>query len=190
MKICNDRYLIQSHSQVLIQTDPSRKGWGAVCQGISTGAHWSKEEQLLHINVLELKAVKLALLNFNKQKSLKAVHFSSRQHHWPILPRENGGDGEPNVSEIKKRNLAVSLETPDHNYLRISSKFFECGGRLAVSKQQGPSERKLCPKVFQQVCQRRGTPKVYLFASRLSHQLPQYFASKPDPFSQGIDTLR
>ena len=74
-KVCNGRYLIQSHSQVLIQTDASRKRWGAVCQGISTGGKWSKEEQLLHINVLELKAVKLALLTFNKQKSLEVVHF-------------------------------------------------------------------------------------------------------------------
>ena len=67
--------MIQSQSQVLIQTDVSKKGWSAVHQGISTGGQWSKEKQLLHINVLELKAVKLALLTFNKQKSLKAVHF-------------------------------------------------------------------------------------------------------------------
>ena len=75
LKIYNGRYLIHSHSQVLIQADASRKGWGAVCQGISTGGQWSKEEELLHINVLEMKAVKLALLTFNKQKSLKAVHI-------------------------------------------------------------------------------------------------------------------
>ena len=45
LKICNGRCLIQSHSQL---TNASRKGWGAVCQGISRGK-WSKEEQLLHI---------------------------------------------------------------------------------------------------------------------------------------------
>ena len=39
------------------------------------GREKSKEDQLLHINVLELKAVKLALLTVIKQKSLKAVHF-------------------------------------------------------------------------------------------------------------------
>ena len=27
----------------LIQTDESRKGWGAACQEISTGGQWSKE---------------------------------------------------------------------------------------------------------------------------------------------------
>ena len=75
LKICNGCYLILSQSQVLIQTDASRKRWGAVCQRISTVEQWPKEEQLLHINVLELKAVKLALLTFNKQTSLKVVHF-------------------------------------------------------------------------------------------------------------------
>ena len=60
---------------MLIQTDASRKGWGAVCQCISTGGQWPNEEQLLHIDVLELKTVKLAFLTFNKQKYLKAVHF-------------------------------------------------------------------------------------------------------------------
>ena len=39
------------------------------------GGQWSMEEHLLHINVLELKAIKLALLIFSEQKSLKAVHF-------------------------------------------------------------------------------------------------------------------
>ena len=34
LKICNGRYLIQSHNQLLIQTDALRKGGGAVCQGI------------------------------------------------------------------------------------------------------------------------------------------------------------
>ena len=34
-----------------------------------------KEEQLLHINALELKAVKLEYLTSSKQKSLKVVHF-------------------------------------------------------------------------------------------------------------------
>ena len=35
-----------------------------------------------------------------------------------------------------------------------------------------PSEWKLCPKVFQYVCQRRGMPKIDLLASRLSHNYP------------------
>ena len=44
--------------------------------------------------------------------------------------------------------------------------------------------------MFQHVCQRRRTPKVDLLPSRLSHQLPQYFAWKPDLSSQGKDALQ
>ena len=137
--------MIQSHSQVLIKTDASRKRWGAVCQGKSTGGQWPKEEQLLHINLTELKAIKLALLIFNKQKPLKPVHFQIDSTTALLYLVKmvcvcvwGGGDREPNVTEIKHRNLTESLETPDHNYCRIPSNFFECGSRLAVSKQQGP----------------------------------------------------
>ena len=86
------------------------KGWGVVCQGISTGEQCLKEEQLLRINVLELKAVKLALLTFNKQKSLKAVHFQIDN-----ITLWKWGNREPNDTETRQRNLAVSFETPDHN---------------------------------------------------------------------------
>ena len=44
-------------------------------KGYQQGGQWSIEEHLLLINVLELKAIKLALLIFIEQKSLKAVHF-------------------------------------------------------------------------------------------------------------------
>ena len=86
--------------------------------------------------------------------------------------------------------MAVSLEKPDH----ITAEYLP--GSLNVEadwqsrNSRNPSKWKLCPKVFKQVCQRRGMPKIDLFASRLSHQLLQYFAWKPDPFSQGTDVLQ
>ena len=49
LKICNGCYLILSHSQVLVQADASKKGWGTVCKGISTGGQclgvWTKLEK-------------------------------------------------------------------------------------------------------------------------------------------------
>ena len=52
------------------------------------------------------------------------------------------------------------------------------------------SGRKLCPKIFQQVCQRKSMLKIDLFAPRLSLKLPQYFAWISDPFSQGTDAIQ
>ena len=64
-------------------------------KGYQEGANGqcSKEEQLLHINVLERKAVKLALLTFNKQSSLKAVHFQIENTTTLLYLVKIGGTG-------------------------------------------------------------------------------------------------
>ena len=66
LELCNGPALIQPRAEVLIQTDASTKGWGATCNGISTGGMWSVQEMKNHINVLELLAIKLAVQTFSK----------------------------------------------------------------------------------------------------------------------------
>ena len=55
--------------------DASKKGCGAVRQGIPAGGEWNFQEQQLYINVLEMKAVKLALLAYHKHFQIKAINF-------------------------------------------------------------------------------------------------------------------
>ena len=50
----------QDHS-IHLFTDSSSEGWGAHSEQTSTKSMWSDKERRLHINVLELKAVSLAL---------------------------------------------------------------------------------------------------------------------------------
>ena len=64
----NGRTVIQTPVQVLIQSDASLTGWGAVCEGVSTGGSWNSQEQLLHINCLELLAAELAMKTFLKSR--------------------------------------------------------------------------------------------------------------------------
>ena len=54
---------------IIITTDASKKGWGAVHQSLQTNGRWSQRESLHHINYLELKASLLALKTFLKGKS-------------------------------------------------------------------------------------------------------------------------
>ena len=74
-RLSNGRKIQQQESQLTIQTDASTKGWGAHCNGISTGEKWSKKEQQHHINVLELVAVKFAILTFTKNLSNLTIHI-------------------------------------------------------------------------------------------------------------------
>ena len=48
---------------------------GEVCLGIPTEGEWNLQEQQLDINVLEMKAITLALLAYHKQFQMKAIYF-------------------------------------------------------------------------------------------------------------------
>ena len=53
----NGRSIISPSPDLVITTDASLQGWGAVCQGAHTRGLWSQQESnSLHINALELKA--------------------------------------------------------------------------------------------------------------------------------------
>src|SRR4029434_5899993 len=50
--------------RVVVTTDASTRGWGAVCEGRGVNGLWSATEAASHINVLELRTVLLALQHF------------------------------------------------------------------------------------------------------------------------------
>ena len=56
-------------------TDASLMGWGAVCRGTKTGGPWSREEQSLHINCLEMLAAFLAFKCFFREEKSIHVHL-------------------------------------------------------------------------------------------------------------------
>ena len=51
---------------ITIYADASLEGWGASMGNVSTGGAWLPDEKLMDINVLELKAILLALKSFVK----------------------------------------------------------------------------------------------------------------------------
>ena len=56
-------------SEMVITSDGSKMGWSSTCGNLSTNDRWSHQENLLHINVLELKAAFLAIQAFLKHQS-------------------------------------------------------------------------------------------------------------------------
>ena len=56
----------QEHN-TLIFTDASNQGWGAHLENMTVSGNWTDQGKLLHINVLELKAVFLALKSFQNK---------------------------------------------------------------------------------------------------------------------------
>ena len=60
--------ITQSHNepQLTITSDASLKGWGAECEGVSTGGSWTALEATNHINYLEMMAAFLGLKTFGQ----------------------------------------------------------------------------------------------------------------------------
>jgi ribonuclease HI len=61
------RVLNRNNPQVVLQTDASLLGWGAVMNDSKTGGRWNYDEKENHINYLELLAVCYALKAFQYQ---------------------------------------------------------------------------------------------------------------------------
>ena len=77
------------HPNICIQ-----KGLGAVCQGTTTGGTWSYQERTKHINLLELIAVKFAILTFTRGKSVTTVHLQiGNMTALPCFLKMGGGGG-------------------------------------------------------------------------------------------------
>ena len=64
LTLCNGRSLIFPPPRIIISSDASLQGWGVSCHRLRTAGPWSKEEKKFHMNVAELRAVKLAIMSF------------------------------------------------------------------------------------------------------------------------------
>ena len=88
--------------QLIIKTDAPKKGWGAVCQGITTGGTWSYQEKKKHIKVLELIAVRFAILNFTREKIGNKNPLTNKQYSSSVLLGKNGETHSQELLQVAK----------------------------------------------------------------------------------------
>ena len=143
-----------------------QKRLGAVCRRIKTGGLWSKKVQDLHINQLELLAIKSAILTFNQ----KAEYVS----HTYLM--KMGRTKNPELMQHSKeiwefllgQGIMITAEHLPGN--------LNCKADWESRHQKDSSEWKLYPLIFSKICQMLGKkPETDLLASRLSNQLPRYY---------------
>ena len=189
MRFCNGRNFSQLNPQAIIQTDASLTAWGAVCNGVQTSGQWSEEERTLHMNVLELLAIKMALFSFTKGKRVKAIHFQIHKKATLSYLLKMEGTKNENMNRLSKEIWHYLL---NHN-MAITAEYLPSVLNTVADresrKKTDSSEWLLHPKVFQAVSQLLGSPTIDLSAFRLCHQLPQYIAWHPDPYSEGTDAM-
>ena len=179
----------KDHS-IQLFTDASNEGWGAHLDQNSTKGLWSEWEKRLHINVLELKAVSLALRDFKDQCQNQTVLVATDNSTVVAYINKQGGTHSAEMCA-----LLWKIMTWCHHY-HITLKARHIPGCLNVmadllsrSNQVQSTEWSLHPQVFKQICRKWFTPHVDLFATHLNHKLPLYVSPIPDPRAWNIDAL-
>lgn len=174
---------------VVIESDASTWGWGAVCQNQVAQGQWQVPSRHLVSNVLELRAAFQALLAFKDVIVGKAVLLKLDNVSAVAFIRRQGG--------ARSRSLLREV-TPimvwAQKYLRRLSAVYTPGllNRRAdfLSRHSiDNNEWSLHPRVFQQVIRWSFRPEVDLFASRYNAKIRRFFSRNPCRLAMGVDAL-
>ena len=106
---------------------------GSNLSGKQHGETWSYQERTKHINVLELIAVKLAILTFTKEKSVIAIHLELDNTKALLYLVKMGGTRSQELLQVAKEIWDYLLA----NLIAVTTlltKQSEYSGRLAIQK--------------------------------------------------------
>ena len=170
-----------------MSTDASEEGWGAVCNGQSTGGRWD-EDEYRHINILELEAIYLGIQTYCRQGGLH-VHVATDSTTAMAYVRKMGGVRSPACNEVAMKIWNWAQQTGSW----VSASFLpgvqNVEADWASRHFKDNIEWALNPKVYQQICLKFGLPLVDLFASYQNAKCELYVSWGPDPYSFHCDAF-
>lgn len=175
----------------VIHTDASTEGWGASdADNPDINGRWSLQEQYYHINVLELMAIKFALLAYLPTNSgCKHVRIKSDNTTAISYINKQGGTHSMLLNDLAIDIWQVCIEYGIHlSAAHIPGKHNILADQ-ASREFRDAAEWAIPMHVFDKITDLFGVPEVDLFASRLNKKLDRYASWKPDPESTYIDAM-
>jgi len=181
--------LVSPPSQTLIFTDASEKGWGAHVDGQTFQGTWSAQEASLHINLLELRAVRLTLMALLPPPG--SVILASTDNT-TVKAYINHQGGTRSRSMMRETDLLFQLVIQHQWTLRarhIAGKLNVLADQLSRRGQVIPTEWSLDQGVADSLFLLWGKPLVDLCATQLNTKCPLYVSPVPDPQALAVDAL-
>lgn len=157
---------------IIITTDASTLGWGAVLDNQSIGGQWTQSEACHHINYLELLATFLALKRFCKDVS--KVHIRIRTDNTTTVTYLNsmGGMQSLQCDRLTKQIWLWCMQREIWvSACHVAGKNNTQADRASRHFDDN-TEWMLRQDIFLSITQLWGKPEIDLFASRLNAQLP------------------
>ena len=171
-------------------TDASNKGWGAHLGECTARGLWSKSEDDLHINLLELKAVLLALKQFEQLCWSQTILVCTDNTTVVSYINKEGGMKSGSLCALlwrllfwcNQRQIVLrARQIPGH--LNVIA------DKLSRHRQVIQTEWSLLQEVFNRLCRRWHEPEIDLFATGFNHKLPKFVSPVPDRLAWEVDAL-
>ena len=171
----NGKSLLSKEIDMIIDSDASLMGWGAVCQNQRTGGPWSQSES-------QMQAVQTFLKHKTRLSALLRLDNTSAVAYINNL----GETVSPELVDLAKSLWMWCLERNIH----ITAQHLP--GHIADAESQTMvdwSDWKLNLILFKRIVNLFGPIEVDLFASRLTAPCPVYFSWWPDPYAAATDAF-
>ena len=175
-----------------LYTDASHYGWGAHLEPTTLSFHgrWTENQSQLHINMLEMMAIRLALKQAKTFIHHSCIMISTDNTTVVSYINKQGGTHSPNLCVEVWKILNWCLEQDIVIRVRhIPGKFNILADRLSRLDKPIKTEWALDQTVANSVFQMLNFPNVDLFATRFNHRLPLYVSPVQDYKALAIDAL-
>lgn len=176
--------------KLIIHTDASSEGWGAVSDSKSANGRWNDWESKLHINVLELKAALFGLKSLAADQLNTHVRLKIDNTTAVAYINNMGGCKSPGCNSVAReiwewgifRSVWISAEhLPGANNC-LADKY----SRIFDDNTEWTISFSLYKDITVQLA---FDPTIDLFASRLNAKCSRYVSWKPDPGAEFIDAF-
>ncbi|KAI2645297.1 ORF V: Enzymatic polyprotein [Labeo rohita] len=177
----------QVSRHVVVHTDASTTGWGAVCNGQAPSGSWTGPRLLWHINCLELLAVLLALRRFLPMLHHKHVLVHTDNTATVAYINRQGGLRSRHMSQLARHLLLWSqTRLKSLRAVHIPGELNRAADQLSRQPTH-PEEWRLHPQTVQLIWSRFGEAHIDLFASPESSHCQLYYSLSEAPI--GRDAL-
>ena len=182
----NGSPIVPPAPDLVIFTDASKVGWGAVCDKVKKNGKWTAQDRALHINVLELKGAFLAVQALLKNQSHKTVNLNMDNSTAVAYINHKGGT---HSMELTQLTLAL-WDWCIHRNIYLIAHYVPGKTNILADLESrvflDQTDWKLDHQVIQPFLSQCRTD---LFATRLTRQLKQYISWRPDPEACDTDAL-
>ncbi|KAL0164569.1 hypothetical protein M9458_040322, partial [Cirrhinus mrigala] len=177
----------QVSRHLVVYTDASSTGWGAVCNGQAASGSWTGPRLQWHINCLELLAVLLALHRFRPMLRHKHVFVRTDSTATVAYINHQGGLRSRRMSQLARHLLLWSQKwLKSLRAVHIPGELNRAADQLSRQSTH-PGEWRLHPQVVQLIWSHFGEAQIDLFASLESSHCQLFYSLNEAPL--GRDAL-